>query len=104
MEEHEKDLEKEFIDYIEHLAREAMSKAELELSKMKETKDILDLPSRKENWDAQDNAEDDLGEHMTKVFSYLEEVAILTKGLEIFKYGLLYSKLKNTDMLKKRKK
>ncbi len=103
MEEHKRDLEKEFVDYIEHLAREAMSKAEFELTKLKECQDLLELPARKENWGAQEKAEDSMEEHMTKVFSYLEEVAVLTKGLEIFKDGLLYGKLKNTDMLKKRK-
>jgi len=43
-------------------------------------------------------------EHLAKVFSYLEEVAILTKGLEVFKDGLIYGKLKHTDVIKKRKK
>ena len=94
------DLEQEFIDYIEHLAREAMECAELELSKMKETKEILDLPPRKENWSAQENAESSLGEHMTKVFSHLQEVAILTKGLEVFRNGLIYNAMKSSKKVK----
>ncbi len=97
-------LEKEFLDYIEHLAREAMIKAEFELMKMKECKDILELPPRKENWGAQENAEDNMGEHMTKIFSYLQEVAMLTKGLEVFKDGLIYQGMKDTNMIKKRDK
>ena len=90
------DLEQEFINFIEQLARESMESAELELSKMKETKEILDLPPRKENWSAQENAENSMGEHMTKVFSYLQEVAILTKGLEVFKNGLIYNAMKSS--------
>ncbi len=94
------DLEQEFIDYIEQLARQAMESAELELSKMKETKEILDLPPRKENWSAQENAENSLGEHMTKVFYYLQEVAVLTKGLEVFKNGLIYNAMKSSKKVK----
>ena len=94
------DLEQEFINFIEQLARECMENAELELSKMKETKEILDLPPRKENWSAQENAENSMGEHMTKVFSYLQEVAILTKGLEVFKNGLIYNAMKSSNRVK----
>ncbi len=94
------DLEQDFIDYIEQLARQAMESAELELSKMKETKEILDLPPRKENWSAQENAENSLGEHMTKVFYYLQEVAVLTKGLEVFKNGLIYNAMKSSKKVK----
>ena len=96
------DAEREFVDYIEHLAKEAMRRAELELIKIKECGDVLDLPPRKENWSAQESAEDDMLEHMNKVFSYLKEVGILTRGLQVFKDGLLYEALKNTDKLKKR--
>lgn len=104
MKESSEDLEKEFVDYIEHLAREAMTKAEFELLKMKETKEVLDLPPRKENWSAQEKAEDTIGEHLEKVFSYLDEVAVLTKGLEVFKDGLIYQGMKDTKMIKKMKK
>ena len=94
------DLEKEFIDFIEQLARECMENAELELLKMKETKELLDLPPRKENWGAQENAENSMGEHMTKLLSYLQEVSILTKGLEVFKNGLIYNAMKNSNKVK----
>ena len=94
------DLEKEFVDYMEKLAREAMEGAELELLKMKETKEVLDLPPRKENWDAQENAEGNMGEHMTKLLSYLQEVSILTKGLEVFKNGLIYNAMKSSNKVK----
>ncbi len=104
MKESSEDLEKEFVDYIEHLARECMENAELELLKMKETKEVLDLPPRKENWGAQEKAEDSMGEHLTKLYSYLQKVSILTKGLEVFKDGLICGKLKHTDIIKKRNK
>lgn len=94
------DLEKEFVDYMEKLARQAMENAELELLKMKETKEVLDLPPRKENWDAQENAEGNMGEHMTKLLSYLQEVSILTKGLEVFKNGLIYNAMKSSNKVK----
>lgn len=94
------DLEKEFIDFIEQLARECMENAELELLKMKETKEVLDLPPRKENWGAQENAENSMGEHMNKLLSYLQEVSILTKGLEVFRNGLIYNAMKSSNKVK----
>ncbi len=94
------DLEEEFVDFIEKLARECMEIAELELSKMKETKDILDLPPRRENWSAQENAENNMGKHLNKVFSSLQEVAVLTKGLEVFRNGLIYNAMKNSNKVK----
>jgi len=94
------DLETEFIDYIEQLAKEAMENAELELLKMKETKEVLDLPPRKENWSAQENAEYSMGEHMNKLFTHLQEVAVLTKGLEIFRNGLIYNAMKSSNKVK----
>lgn len=95
-----KDLEKDFVDYMEKLAREAMENAELELLKMKETKEVLDLPPRKENWNAQEKAEDNMGEHMDKLLSYLQEISILTKGLEVFKNGLVYNAMKSSKKVK----
>lgn len=94
------DLEKEFVDYIEQLAREAMENAELELLKMKETKEVLDLPPRKENWSAQENAEENMEERMTKLYSYLQKVSILTKGLEVFRNGMIYNAMKSSKKVK----
>ena len=94
------ELEDEFIHYIQDLANQSMKKAELELMKMKETKEVLKLPPRRENWDIQENAENDIEEHMIKVFSYLKEVAVLTKGLEIFKNGLIYNAMKASKKVK----
>jgi len=94
------ELEDEFISYIRNLANQAMKKAELELMKMKETKEVLELPPRKENWDIQENAEGNIGEHMDKIFSHLKEVAVLTKGLEIFKNGLIYNAMKASKKVK----
>jgi len=94
------DLDDEFIKYVKSLAHEAMDKAELELMKMKEAKEVLDLPSRKENWDIQENAEGGIETHMSKIFSYLREVAILTKGLETFKNGMIYNAMKDSKKVK----
>ena len=94
------DLEQEFIDYIEHLAHQAVSNAELELKKTKECKDMLELPSRKENWDMKENAESDLDEHYKKVVLYLREVAILTQGLDTYKNGLIYNRMKLSNKVK----
>lgn len=94
------ELEDEFISYIRNLANQAMKKAELELMKMKETKEVLELPPRKENWDIQENAEGDIEEHMVKVFLYLKEVAVLTKGLETFRNGLIYNAMKASKKVK----
>lgn len=94
------DLYDEFIEYIKNLAHKAMDNAELELMKMKERKEALDLPSRKENWDIQENAEAGIETHMSKIFSYLKEVAILTKGLETFKNGMIYDAMKDSKKVK----
>jgi len=95
-----KELEDEFIDCIQDLANQAMKKAELELMKMKEIKEVLELPPRKENWSAQENAENDIEEHMVKVFTHLKEVSVLTRGLEIFKNGLIYNSMKSSKKVK----
>ena len=94
------DLEQDFIDYIEHLAHQAISNAELELKKTKECKDMLELPRRKENWDMQENAEEDLDEHYKKVMLYLKEVAILSQGMEVYKNGLIYKRMKLSNKVK----
>jgi hypothetical protein len=94
------DLEDEFIDYIEHLAEQAVSNTEMELKKARECKDVLELPARKENWDIQENAEQDLDEHLKKVMLYLREVAILSQGLETFKNGLIYKRMKLSNKVK----
>ncbi len=93
-------LEEEFIDYIEHLTHKAISNAEIELKKTKEFKDMLELPSRKENWDVQDNAEVELDEHFKKVMLYLREVVILSQGLEVFRNGLIYNAMKASKKVK----
>ncbi len=93
-------LEDEFIECIKKLAHKAMDNAELELMKMKETKEVLELPSRKENWDIQENRKEGIEKGMSKIFSYLKEVAILTKGLETFKSGMIYNSMKDSKKVK----
>ncbi len=94
------DPEMAFIDIIEHLAKQCVSNAESELKKTKEFKDMLELPSRKENWDIQENAELKLDEHFKKAMSYLQELVILTKGLETFRNGMIYNTMKGSNRVK----
>lgn len=94
------DFEQEFIDYIEHLVNQAISNTEMELKKARECKDMLELPARKENWDMQENAESDLDEHFKKVMLYLREIMILSRGLETFKDGLIYNRMKLSNKVK----
>ena len=83
------DLNKEFEKYIENLAREFVAKAGVEISKAKDSKDLLELPPKKENWDAIENAEEDVEEHFKKAMALLSKVVVLTRGLEVYRYGLI---------------
>jgi uncharacterized protein len=94
------DLEEEFIDYIEHLAHQAVSNTEMELRKARECKNMLELPSRKENWDIQENAEREFDEHFKRAMSYLREVVVLSQGMDTYKNGLIYKKMKLSNKVK----
>lgn len=94
------DLEMAFIDVIERLAKQCVSNAESELKKTREFKDMMELPSRKENWDIQENAELELDEHFKKAMSYIKELIILTEGLKTFKNGMIYNTMKNSNKVK----
>ena len=96
------DFEQEFMDYIEHLVKEAMGKADIELTKARECKDLLELPKRKENWDALEKASDETDEHIKRALSHIRETMILTKGLEVFRDGLIYKEMKNSRFIKKK--
>ncbi len=96
----EEDLEQAFIEYIEHLANQAVNNTEIELKKAREKKDLLELPARKENWDIQEKADIDIDEHFKRAMSYLKEIVILTKGLETYKNGLIYNKMKGSNKVK----
>ena len=95
-----KDLEEEFIDYIEHLAHQAVANTEMELRKARECKNMLELPSRKENWDIQENAERDLDEHFKRAMSYIREVVVLSQGMDTYKNGLIYKAMKASKKVK----
>lgn len=94
------DLEKEFGDYIEHLARQTIEKLEAELMKAKECKDLLELPHRKENWEAMETADVEVEEHIKRAMAHLQEIIMLTKGLETFKNGMIYNKMRDSNKVK----
>ncbi len=94
------DLDQEFIDYIEHLAHQAIANVEMELNKVRECKDLLELPRRKENWEAMETADTEVDEHMKKVMSHLREIVTLTRGLETFKNGMIYNAMKDSKKVK----
>src|SRR3972149_4206282 len=90
----------QFVNVIEKIVKETMQRAEAELSKAKDYKEILDLPSKKENWEAQDGAEKKMMEHLKKVLVLMGEMSILTEGLNVFKDGLFYRELKEKGVVK----
>jgi len=94
------DLDQEFIEYIKHLARQALSNAEMELNKARECKDMLELPQRKENWEAMETADIEVEAHMKKAMSHLKEVVTLTRGIETFKNGMIYNAMKASKKVK----
>jgi len=89
-----------FVNVIEKIVKETMQRAEAELSKAKDYKEILDLPSKKENWEAQDGAEKKMMEHLKKVLVLMGEMSILTEGVNVFKDGLRYRELKEKGVVK----
>ena len=94
------DLDQEFIDYIEHLAQQAIHNAEMELNKVRECKDLLELPQRKENWEVMETADTEIDEHMKKAMSHLREVVTLTRGIETFKNGMIYNRMRDSNKVK----
>ncbi len=94
------DFEIEFGDYIEHLARQSIDKLETELKKARECKDMLELPQRKENWEAMETADVEVEEHIKRAMAHLQEIIMLTKGLETFRNGMIYNKMRDSNKVK----
>jgi hypothetical protein len=91
---------KKFADLLESIAEEKLELSKKFLESAREYKDILDLPSKKENWDIREDAEEKLDIYLQKTVQVLYDVAVITEGLAVFQEGLNYRKLKTDDRLK----
>jgi len=95
------DLNAKFMNMIEEIIREKYQHAEAELEKAKHHKELLELPPKKENWSAQENAEEKMMEHIKKTLQIMAEVDILMDGLLVFQDGLTYRRLREKGTIRK---
>lgn len=89
-----------FADLLANIAEEKLALSKKFLESAREYKDILDLPSKRENWDIRENAEEKLDSYLQKTIKALYDVAVITEGLAVFKDGLNYRKLKTDERVK----
>jgi len=91
------DINIQFTNAMEKIIKEIMQRAETELGKAKHYKEMLELPSKRENWSIQENADKKMMEHTKKTLTLMGEIGVLMEGLRIFKDGLTYRLLKETE-------
>lgn len=88
------DMDLKFVKLMESIVRERTQHAEMELAKAKHHNEIMGLPPKKENWEAQDNAETKMMEHLTNVLTIMQENEVILHGIGVFQDGLIYRELK----------
>lgn len=94
------DINIKFINAMEKIIKEIMQHAETELEKAKYYKEMLELPSKRENWSIQDGAEEKMMNHTKRVLELMSEMGVLMEGLHIFKDGLIY-RMEKEGIIKK---
>lgn len=94
------DINVKFTNAMEKIIKELMQRAGTELEKARYYKEMLELPSKRENWSIQENADKNMMEHMKKTLTLMGEMGVLMEGLHIFKDGLTY-RLEKEGIIKK---
>lgn len=95
------DINIKFTNMIEKIIKDMFQRAEAELKKAIYYKEMLELPSKKENWNIQENAEDKMMEHTKNTLTLMGEVDVLMDGLRVFQDGLIYRLTKETGIVRK---
>ncbi len=77
-------MTKDFPELVDELAKQKLERIEFLLKSAKAWTEISDLPNIKENWDKKDKGEDKALEIIDELMQTIEEVAIITQGLDIY--------------------
>ncbi len=78
-------MPKTFVELMEEFSKQKLERIEYLLRTAKAWVDVSDLPNKKENWDKKDKGEDKAMEIINELMGTIEEVAILTQGLDIYR-------------------
>ena len=70
---------------MEEFSNQKMDKIDHLLRIAKAWTEVSDLPNTKENWDKKDKGEDKAMQTINELMEIIEEVAILTQGLDIYR-------------------
>lgn len=70
---------------MEEFSNQKMEKIDHLLRIAKAWTEVSDLPNTKENWDKKDKGEDKAMQTINELMEIIEEVAILTQGLDIYR-------------------
>jgi len=78
-------MPKTFADLMDEFAQQKLEKIDHLLRIAKAWTELSDLPNTKENWDKKDKGEDRAMETINELMEIIEEVAIITQGLDIYR-------------------
>ncbi len=78
-------MTKNFVELINELAKQKLERIEFLLRSAKAWTEVSDLPNIRENWDKKDKGEDKAMEIIDELMERIEEVAIITQGLDIYR-------------------
>ncbi len=78
-------MTKTFVELMEEFSNQKMEKIDHLLRIAKAWTEVSDLPNTKENWDKKDKGEDKAMQTINELMEVIEEVAILTQGLDIYR-------------------
>jgi len=78
-------MPKTFVELMDEFSQQKLEKIDHLLRIAKAWTELSDLPNTKENWDKKDKGEDKAMETINELMEIIEEVAILTQGLDIYR-------------------
>ncbi len=77
-------MTKDFPELVDELAKQKLERIEFLLKSAKAWTEISDLPNIRENWDKKDKGEDKAMVILEELMERIEEVAVITQGLDIY--------------------
>jgi len=78
-------MPKTFVELMDEFSHQKLEKIDHLLRIAKAWTELSDLPNTKENWDKKDKGEDKAMQTINELMEVIEEVAILTQGLDIYR-------------------
>lgn len=78
-------MPKTFVELMDEFSQQKLEKIDHLLRIAKAWTEVSDLPNTKENWDKKDKGENKAMDVINELMEIIEEVAILTQGLDIYR-------------------